>query len=118
MSAKFYFVSERHGAVDYILKTTVHLWARKAARQLPSSRRNRVAGEDRRKQIRKAEGQLRLAGNVLKKFHGEVQKGASLPYGRNQKGETRRDSWKAALAANTRERQNGRRVVDCGGKEG
>ena len=24
--------------------------------------------------------------------------------------------WKAALAANTRERQNGRRVVDCGGK--
>ena len=25
--------------------------------------------------------------------------------------------WKAALAANTRERRNGRRVVDCGGKE-
>ena len=24
--------------------------------------------------------------------------------------------WKAALAANTRERRNGRRVVDCGGK--
>ena len=26
-------------------------------------------------------------------------------------------TWKAALAANTRERQNGRPVVDCGGKE-
>ena len=24
--------------------------------------------------------------------------------------------WKAALATNTRERRNGRRVVDCGGK--